>query len=80
MSKRKTEDMVCPNCGSMEVCSEMDMELDASEDEGGLFEFLTKNCECESCGRAWSEFFKLTYIGYYDTEEGQEYNEKGEEM
>lgn len=75
---KKTESEICPYCGSEyteveERCVEVS--LDANQEiQTYLFEHRT----CTHCHEQFTDFYILTYDGYYA--DGTDYNRNGEKI
>lgn len=74
----KTREYECPKCGEFEeVYNSSDPEIDITEEDGEVYEFVVIERRCHKCGHHWTEYMRLTYDGCYT--DGKLYNKNGEE-
>lgn len=68
MFKKKTEELVCPYCGSKDWNY-----VDFAQNDDGY----VREMECNNCGKHYKDVYDLKYIGYID-EHGAKYDNNGE--
>lgn len=63
----KTREYECPNCGEFEEVTNGALEdIDVTENDGDIYEYVAIQRKCHRCGNRWTEYMRLVYDGYYD--------------
>ena len=78
MKSMKAREYECPKCGEFEeVCNVSAPEPDITERDGDIYEYVSIERACHTCGHRWTEYMRLVYDGYCDN--SKIYNAEGEE-
>lgn len=70
MFEKKTEELVCPYCGSRDWTY-----CDSSQIDNGY----VREVECDNCNKHYKDVYELHYVGYAD-DDGHRYDENGERI
>ena len=63
----KAREYECPECGEFEeVSSDHYDDVDMTERDGDIYEYIAVKRFCHKCGHAWTEYLRLVYDGYFD--------------
>ena len=62
----KAREYECPRCHEFEnvINNGCDGEVDVTERDGDMYEYIAIQRKCCTCGAQWTEYMRLQYDGY----------------